>query len=313
MSQISRLNDDDAVTAALGEAQAGAAAVALVGKPEVWPRALVRPLRDDAGTFGPFRFVRELGACTVAGERVERFFAVHERDQSSHAVYRWPARKDHAAQRRLLAAMERISAAKAGHLLEIEAFALTPGGQACVVTPYVGNQEGLLTLAQHLEIKGGRLAAYEAERASLQLLQAIQDGHGTGLRHGPIGAESVLIDRHGKLWIEMHGMSWAMSHGSADEASITDELRHIARLTFRMITGVEPRKNRAGQWLGAAVLTPRLDPAWDPWFALNLTQPSSAVEMMATMPRVSNPTSKIRTATRLASIGGLIGLAFTGF
>jgi hypothetical protein len=312
MSQLSRINDDDAVTAALGDAQAGAAAVALAAKPEIWPRALTRPLREEAGAFGPFRFVRSLGECVVAGERVERFFAIHDRDQSSHAVYRWPVRKDHAAQRRLLSAIERVAAAKGGHLLEIEAFALTPGGQACVVTPYVGNQDGMMTLASHLEVKGGRLAAYEAERAGLQLLQAFEDAHAAGLGHGPLGADSVLIDRRGKLWIELHGVAWSIAGRAGDAVAVEDELRQVARLTFRMLTGVEPRKNRAGQWLGAAVLAPRLDPAWDAWFAQHLTRPSSAIEMMATMPRVANPTAKIRAGAKLASLG-LLGLAMLNF
>lgn len=309
MSRSFPLQAEDQLSEALGGAEALSNRVA---KAEVWPRAMARAAREDAGSFGPYRFVRSLGECTVSGERVERFFAVHERDQSSHAVYRWPARKDHAAQRRLLSAIERVAAARGRVLLEIEAFALTPGGQVCVVTPYLGNQEGLMTLESHLEIKGGRLAAYEAERAAMQLLQALDVSHGVGLRHGALPAQSVLIDRHGKLWIEMHGMGWAIGGGEADEASVIDELTQIARLTFRMVTGVEARKNRAGQWLGASVMTPKLDSAWDAWFATNLTRPNSAVEMMATMPRVSGASPKGRGGARLAVLGLLATVGLLG-
>lgn len=163
-----------------------------------------------------------------------------------------------------------------------------------------------MTLASHLEIKGGRLAAYEAERAAIQLLYALQDAHGAGLGHGAIRADSILIDRHGKLWIELHGMDWSISGSAGQGPACDDELRQLVRLTFRMLTGVEPRKNRAGDWLNASMLAPKLDLAWDAWFAQNLTAPTGVVEMLATMPRVANPTSKPRMVAKLVALGGVM-------
>lgn len=228
----------------------------------------------------------------------ERHLALHERDHSSHVVHRTAARHDRASQKRFLDAIERIAALKHPHILPIEQFSTCPGGSGAVVTPYTGNQEGLVTLGSLLEMKGGRLGPNEADRALTHLLEAADYAHQLGLGHGPVDLSRVLVDRHGRASIELYGLERSLRGSAGVNAELMrDEVRSIAEIGYQLLTGLPADEPR----IPAGRLLKKLPPGWDEWLERGLdgvsgystaaeaidALPSSRRDEPETQPRVS--------------------------
>ncbi len=208
--------------------------------------------------FGPYRLTRPLAAHDLG----ERWLALHVRQQSSHVVYRFAPFADRAESRRFLQAFERLSEVKSPHLLPVEQVSFDTATRGWLVTPYVGNQDGLMTLSRLLDLKGGQFGAFEAERAMSQVLEAVGAAHEHGLYHGAVRADETLVDRHGSLHIELYGVRRAMRGANESPDVVRDEVRGVAALGYTLLTGLEP---------GAALIAPtrvvkKLDKAWDEWF-----------------------------------------------
>lgn len=213
--------------------------------------------------FGPYRFVRPLEPSDLA----TRWLALHVRAQTSHLIHEFEPGMDRPERRRLLNALDALSTLSHPHLLQIERYALSQSGGVCVVTPYPGHQDGLLTLDRLLEAKGGRMSPYEAERAVLQILDAAAFAHRLGYCHGLLRVEEVLIDRHGSVAIEHYGLRRRLAglDGSNQEL-IRDEVRCAVEIAYRLVTGLEPDEPH----IRAARLVKRLPRAWDDWFETGL-------------------------------------------
>lgn len=205
----------------------------------------------------------------------DRYLALHVRSKGSFVLHRFRTPcPDRAQQRRLTAALERMSHIRHSHLLGVENFSFAPGGRPLVITPYTGNQDGLITLADLLDLKGGQMGAFEAERAILQLLDAIAYTHNAGMPHGELDLEEVMVDRRGSVFIELAGLRLAMG-GRAVQGSelLRDETRSVAQIGYRLITGLpadEPMIPPTG-------VVRRLDRRWDDWFETAL-EPSGGFE-----------------------------------
>lgn len=189
--------------------------------------------RVDVNRIGPYRLLCPLDP--LAGW--ERWIALHERDDTDHVVYRHAPLHDAAERRRLLAQIEPIAKARHAHLLEVEAYSFDEAGQLCLVTPYTGNQEGLLTLDGLVQRRSGRLEVAEVARCVEHLLQGVAEARSSGLAHGPIDPARVLVDRRGSLRIELFGLPTVESgfHGVDSEA---DEVRSIAEIAVWLLTGL---------------------------------------------------------------------------
>lgn len=212
--------------------------------------------------FGPYRLVRELD-CGPLGER---WLAVHEVDLSSHVVHRFNPRTDKSGQRRFLSGVESVAGLEHAHLTAIESYAMCPSGRGCVVTPYTGNQDGLVTLESLAQAKGGRLTPLEAERAVTHLLEAMEYAHGQGVVHGELHAAEVTVDRHGRVFIELYGLGRALAGLKTNSEVVRDEVRSAAEIGYRLITGLSPEEPR----IPAGKLVKKLEPAWDEWFERGL-------------------------------------------
>lgn len=219
-------------------------------------------MRDPATRdyFGPYRLVRPLEPSRVA----DRWMALHVRSQSSHMVHRFLSCRDRAERRRFLDAFETLSRLHNPHLLRIEQFSFGSAGRPWGVTPYPGNQDGLVSLDRLVDLKGGRLGEYESQRAITQILDAAAYAHEQGVVHGPLGAHEILIDRHGSLIVEHYGLARLIqSSPSPQDEAIREEVASIAALGYAMMTGLtldEPM-------ILASRANRRLDRAWDGWFA----------------------------------------------
>jgi len=247
-------------------------------------------MHDDAHSFGPYRFLRELGAARIgpgaagAGGGVRRFAAIHERTQAPHVVYALHGRADRLMVRRFLAGMGLASGVRHGHLLGVEAYALCPRRGRMIVGPYTGDHGGLLTLDALLRQKGGRVAPGEALRAAWQLLDAAACGHAAGVADGTLDLHRVQVDPHGRLRIELFGVWRAMSPSAAGahaEAARADTLA-LAGMVHRLVTGVAP------SGAAASLLVPGVSAAWDAWFDVGLRAIdgyASAAAALAALPR----------------------------
>lgn len=236
--------------------------------------------RDLPVLFGPYRVVRDLGVSRAG----PRWVAINERTGENRAVYRVGSSRDHVERRRLLAALERAGRLSHPHLLTVEKFSLDGSGNLWAVAAYRGNQDGLVTINELVEAKGGRLSPIESERALEQMLEAIAFAHEQGLHHGPVELDEILIDRHGSVWIEMYALPRLLEGLEAsNEFLVRDEVRSIVAIGYKLLTGLDAEDPR----VPASRMFKKLDRAWDRWFDRGL-DPSggfdSASEALRALP-----------------------------
>ncbi|MCG3121829.1 MAG: hypothetical protein GIKADHBN_00200 [Phycisphaerales bacterium] len=215
-------------------------------------------------SFGRFRLVRPLAPASYA----ERWLSLHEDDHSSHVVYRFAA-VDKSGQRRFLSALERWAAVKGSHLLEIQHFSFDAVGRPCAVTPYLGNHDGLVSLRGLAAIKGGRLSPLETERAVVHVLEGLREAHsGMGACHGSLTMDELLVDRHGRVWIELYGISRAL-RGPVEPRpdSAQDEVRSVVEFAYELLTGLPAEEPR----IAVSRLVKKIEPAWDLWLDRGLS------------------------------------------
>ncbi len=275
----------------------GSAMPGVSGVAHPWGQACMSP-QPVRVSLGPYVLVRQL----TDGRLGERWLALHERSQTSHTLHRFAPCHDKAEQRRLLEAFETLSAFRHGHVLPIGEFSFAGDGRGWLVTPYSGNQEGLVTLADVLEAKGGQLGPYEAERAVAHLLEAFGAAHAVGLHHGPLSIDEVLVDRHGRVMIELFGLArrlQGLDRGNTE--LIRDEIGSVAQLAYRLLTGLgadEPR-------IAAGRLNRRLTRAWDEWLEAGL-DPSGGFES-ATAALGALPSARTDGEPREVTVRTVIG------
>lgn len=222
-------------------------------------------MTHEAPSFGRFRLVRPLSPASFA----ERWLSLHEDDHTSHVVYRFGPISDKAGQRRFLAATERSGSVKDHHLLEIQYFSFDAVGRPCVVTPYLGNHDGLVSLRSLATIKGGRLSPLETERAVVHVLEGLRAAHRSiGPSHGGIQMDGLLVDRHGRVCIELYGLRRAMRGLVEPSPELEqDEVRSVVEIAYELLTGLPAEEPR----IAAGRLIKKIDPAWDEWLDRGLS------------------------------------------
>ncbi|MBC7834297.1 MAG: hypothetical protein H7Y88_04250 [Phycisphaerales bacterium] len=255
----------------------------------------------DRPAIGPYVLTRELPDCVLPGGHAAlRWVALHETEQSSHLIYRFtppPPSQDKYARSALLGAVKAAASLRHSHIWEIARFGYDDAGYMWVVGAYPGDVTGLLTLGRLLRDKGGQMSAPEAERAVLQVLEAVEQAWSTGRSHGPVGMDEVLVDRHGSLLIELYGVGRGMlglipSDPSARAEFLRDEVRSVVEIGYQLITGLRAES----PVIPPARLVKKLDPAWDAWLRRGLDplsgfdSPSEALGAL--------PSRVVRTETR---------------
>lgn len=122
--------------------------------------------------------------------------------------------------------------------LAIDAYALHPSGTACLVTRYPGDLGGVTTLRQLVRVKGGKLAPGEAARAAEHLIEALELGEASGRMHGEFDLDSCVVDRGGRVAIELYGFRprWSRGHDDVERLS-WDHRASMARSVREMLGG----------------------------------------------------------------------------
>ncbi|MEZ6243081.1 MAG: hypothetical protein R3B57_08565 [Phycisphaerales bacterium] len=223
----------------------------------------MRDRQDHPSHIGPFRLVGRLADGRVG----QRWVALHERDRTNHLLYRLEPCRDNSERRETLATIDEVSRITHAHALPIERYSLEQDGCPWVVAPYPGNQGGLVTLADVLEAKGGRLPAFECERTLDHLLSAVMTAHERGVVHGAPEPDELLVDRHGSVLIELYGLANRLrqSPGVGPEV-VRDEVRSFVLLGYTLLTGLPPEE----PMIRASRIVRRLPKGWDAWFERGL-------------------------------------------
>ncbi|TVQ60579.1 MAG: hypothetical protein EA378_10840 [Phycisphaerales bacterium] len=262
-------------------------------------------MSTDVGSFGPFELVQELHPHPLAG----RWLALDRRDESSHLIYRLGPFHDGTDRRRFLAAAAAWAGVQNIHVQRLQHYALDSAARGWLVTPYTGNQHGLVTLADLLEVKGGRLGTLESERCVRHLLEAYAAGHDRGLSHGPIAASDAMVDTRGCVTVELFGFARGLEGlGRGNAELVGDEIRSVAALAYTMITGLPADEPR----IPASRLVRRLDRRWDDWLQQGL-EPSggfrSAADALAALPsaRRDAEAPPVQTTPRVRAVLSRLG------
>lgn len=220
-------------------------------------------------SFGPYQLVRALEPTRVGprdvqplrAPRARRWAAINTAMSSGHLVYSLELARHRLNARRFSAALERIAVLHQRHLLPIESYALDDGLGGCVVTPYLGDPGGVVTLEELLEAKGGRMTPMEVQRAVTQLLGGIAEAHAQGVADGNLWIDRIHVDPRGSLVIELIGLWREMWKGGETAVVVArDDVRAVAAMAYRMLTGAEHGAGAGGP----------IDRRWETWLRRGL-------------------------------------------
>ena len=213
--------------------------------------------------FGPYKLIRSVGQT----RGIERFVVLCTKTDTNRMLYRFPSLPHHQQRRTLFDSMVTLGMIDHPHLLRVESASYDDRGRLCVITPYTGNHEGLVTLSDLLEQRGGKLGVIEAARAIEHLLCASAHAHENKVAHGPLQPEHILVDRFGSTQVELYGYPALTNiEKSGMNTLVADEIRSIVELAYTMITGLPVSADR----LASSRVVRKLDRNWDTWFELGL-------------------------------------------
>lgn len=230
--------------------------------------------------FGPYELVRTLRAAKSA----ERHLAQHPELLTNHVAFRFRFTNPRTQRRRFLEAVEKAAALDIAHILKVEQFSFTSQQEAWVISPYTGNHDGLLLLSDLLAVKGGKMDAIEVARVLDHLLEAVGAAHNAGVVNGPVTIDEIHVDRAGSLSIELYGVSVAMQGEQDIEELRLAEIRSIAAIAYKLLTGVDATEDLL---IEPTRLVAKLDAAWNAFFAEALDPVGgyhSATEILAAIP-----------------------------
>lgn len=214
---------------------------------------------DHVRALGPYVLARPLDASPFG----ERWLARHVELHSDWTLHAFGPLLDKHERVMVLSWLETMELLHHPHLPDIRRVVDPNSGRVWAAEPYLGNEDGLLTFARLVELKGGRMPPHEVGRAMTHILDAMRVAHAEGLCHGSISASELLVDRHGSITIDLYGLRSRMQGWiTADPELVRDEVRSVAMLGYWALTGLEAEEPR----IRAGRLVRRLDRAWDDWF-----------------------------------------------
>jgi|TARA_R110002072_G_scaffold42539_2_gene120160 hypothetical protein len=228
-----------------------------------------QPNSDSVATirFGPYVSVRQLAGV----HQCDRLIMLHERKRTNHLLYRFGHLTDSVARRRVFDRFLKTAHLDHAHILKVENVGYDDTGRLCVITSYPGNQEGLVTLGDLLEARGGRLEFSEAIRLMGQLLDSCVHASEQGIYHGPFTMNELLVDRHGCTLVELFGLQQALHNQYSVQDARSEQTRSIIEIGYLLATGAPYSDGVSiGEASPSSKLTKRNERLWDAWFALAL-------------------------------------------
>ena len=222
------------------------------------------PLRNEY--FGPYKLIRSLGDAHGA----QRFVVLCTKTDTNYMLYRFEQISAQSQRRKSFETLIKMSVLDHSHLLKIQSATYDDHARLCVITPYTGNHDGLVTIDDLLELRDGKLGTIEAIRALEHLLSATAYAHAQSLYNGALDPQDILVDRYGSLQVQLYGFEvhtrdLDQSHAKRTTL-IADEIRSIIDLGYTMMTGLSSRTER----IAPSRVIKKIDRAWDAWFEIGL-------------------------------------------
>ncbi len=255
-------------------------------------------------TIGGAGIVRELDRHTLA----RRFLGHDHRRGVDRLVYVFDQSPSEDREK-IWQALRLCVGAQRPHVLAIEQAGRERDGLIWASSPYPGNQESIVTLADLRARRGGRLSAIETDRAIEQLLEAAAASHRAGVEHGPVAEDEILVNPSGSLLVELYGLRRRAGLIESAEEPIQDEIRSIVSLAWTLLTGIDADERDVFASRVGGMVPPR----WRQWIDCGLDPVlgyASAREALDAMPgRSGEPAVEIAGARSLlgrlsSAIGG---------
>jgi serine/threonine protein kinase len=229
---------------------------------------------------GPYQLARLLDPSAFG----ERWLAQHDQHHTDWIVHGFWPQMDKSRRVLLLSWMESASRFSHAHLPSIQRVMDAEPGRIWAAEPYLGSDDGLLTVDRLVGLKGGRMSPAETERVLLHTLDAMRFAHELGVCHGALTAGDLLVDRHGSITLDLYGLRRRLAGLlDLDPEVVLDEVRSVAMIGYWVLTGLEAEEPR----IRASRLIRRLDRAWDEWFEVALDPASgfsTASDALAALP-----------------------------
>ncbi len=217
--------------------------------------------------FGPYASVRQLAGV----HQCDRVIMLHEQDRTNHLLYRFDHMTDTVARRRVFDRFLSTARLDHKHILKVQNVGYDDTGRLCVITDYPGNQEGLVTLGDLLEVRGGRLEFNEAIRLMGQLLESCVHACKHGVVHGVFSMDELLVDRNGCTLVEMFGLRHALHNQQSTLDARSEQTRSIIEIGYQLATGMSYSDIvSSSEVVRSSRFTKRNERLWDSWFALAL-------------------------------------------
>ncbi|MFK7759044.1 MAG: protein kinase [Phycisphaerales bacterium] len=213
----------------------------------------------------PFVSVRQLSRV----HSCDRMIMIHESDRTNHLLYRFDHINDPVARRRVFDRILSTAYLNHPHILKVQKVWYDTTGRLCVITDYPGNQEGLVTLGDLLEARGGKLEFAEATRLIGQLLEGCVHAAAHGVVHGPFGMDELLVDRHGCTLVELFGLQQALNNQYSVADARSEQTRSIVEIGYTLATGMPADEIASSSDASRpSKFAKRYGKQWDAWFAL---------------------------------------------
>jgi hypothetical protein len=196
------------------------------------------------------RVVRDLAPSAVG----ERWLSLDESRHTSHVIH--VIRCDQQAAPRVAAVLESLKRATDPHVLRVDHVERRDDAWI-VLTEYPGHSDGVITLDALVAAKGGRLTAPESARGIRHLVDALLHIHVLGVCNGTLDTAQCLVDRHGRVVLELAGVRAAMEGLTTVAEHQREEVRSLGVLGHRLFSGVHPGETRHPRT--------RIDASWERW------------------------------------------------
>ncbi len=246
---------------------------------------------DHVRVLGPFVLARPLEPSPFG----ERWLARHGESHSDWTLHAFGPLMDKRERVMVLSWLETMEAVRHAHLPQIRREIEPGSGRVWAAEPFLGNEDGLFSLARLVELKGGRMPPHEVGRAMTHVLDACRFAHDHGVCHGEINWTELLVDRHGSITIDLYGLRRRMNGLLTTEREVVrDEVRSVAMIGYRALTGLEAEEPR----IRAARLVRRLDRAWDEWFEEALDPAGGFESAAAAIEALPTPMREMESESR---------------
>lgn len=204
---------------------------------------------------GALRVVRDLAPSAVG----ERWLSLDEARHTSHVIH--VIRCEPPAADRVEHVLDRLRKATDPHVLRVDH--VERRDQAWIVlTEYPGHSDGVITLDALVAAKGGRLTGPESARGIRHLVDALLHIHTLGVRNGGLDTAQCLVDRHGRVVLELAGVAAAIGGAGTQDQLEREEVCSLGLLGHRLFSGVGPGETRLPRT--------RIDAAWERWLTRSI-------------------------------------------